>query len=53
MKVFSLKQLKAANKLSDEFDMQIVVACSSSIDEKVFYGLTDQKNFKVIKRSYL
>ena len=29
--------------------MQIVVACSSNIDEKVFYGLTEQKNFKVIK----
>ena len=41
--------IKAANKLSDEFNMQIVVACSSSIDEKVFYGLTEQKNFKVIK----
>ena len=41
--------IKAANKLSDEFNMQIVVACSSSIDEKVFYGSTDQKNFKVIK----
>ena len=41
--------IKAANKLSHEFNMQIVVACSSSIDEKVFYGLTDQKNFKVIK----
>ena len=41
--------IKAANKLSDEFNMQIVVACSSSIDEKVFYGLTDQKNFKVVK----
>ena len=41
--------IKAAKKLSDEFDMQIVVACSSSIDEKVFYGLTEQKNFKVVK----
>jgi lipid-A-disaccharide synthase len=41
--------INAANKLSDEFNMQIVVACSSSIDEKVFYGLTEQKNFKVIK----
>ena len=41
--------IKAANKLSDEFNMQIVVACSSSIDEKVFYGLTEQKNFKVVK----
>ncbi len=41
--------IKAAHKLSEEFNLQIVVACSSSIDEKVFYGLTDQKNFKVIK----
>ena len=41
--------IKAANKLSAEFNMQTVVACSSSIDENVFYGLTDQKNFKVIK----
>ena len=41
--------IKAANKLSHEFNMQIVVACSSSIDEKVFYGLTEQKNFKVVK----
>ena len=41
--------VKAASKLADELDMQIVVACSSSIDEKNFYGLTDFKNFKVIK----
>jgi lipid-A-disaccharide synthase len=41
--------IKAAVKLSDELDMQIVVACSSNLDEKVFYGLTDHKNFKVIK----
>ena len=41
--------IKAAVKLADELDMQIVVACSSNLDEKVFYGLTDHKNFKVIK----
>lgn len=41
--------IKAASRLVDEFDMQIVVACSSNLDEKVFYELTDQKNFKVIK----
>ena len=29
--------------------MQIVVACSSNIDEKVFYELTNIKSFKVIK----
>lgn len=41
--------IKAAFKIADELDMQIVVACSSNIDEKVFYELTDIKNFKVIK----
>lgn len=41
--------IKAASKTADERDMQIVVACSSSIDEKVFYELTAHKNFKVIK----
>jgi lipid-A-disaccharide synthase len=41
--------IKAASKIADELDMQIVVACSSNIDEKVFYELTNIKNFKVIK----
>lgn len=41
--------IKAALKIADELDMQIVVACSSNIDEKVFYELTDIKNYKVIK----
>jgi lipid-A-disaccharide synthase len=41
--------IKAASRLADELDMQIVVACSSSIDEKVYYELTNQRNFKVIK----
>lgn len=41
--------IKAASKLAYELDMQIVVACSSSIEEKVFYELTSEKNFKVIK----
>ncbi len=41
--------IKAASKIADELDMQIVVACSSNIDEKVFYEMTDIKNFKVIK----
>ena len=41
--------IKAASKVAEDFDMQVVVACSSSIDEKVFYELTDIKNFKVIK----
>jgi lipid-A-disaccharide synthase len=41
--------IKAASKLAYEFDMQIVVACSNSIDEKLFYDLTSEKNFKLIK----
>jgi lipid-A-disaccharide synthase len=41
--------IKAASKIADEFDMQIVVACSSNLDENVFYELTDQRKFKVIK----
>lgn len=41
--------INAAVKLADELDMQIVVACSSNLEEKVFYGLTEHKNFKVIK----
>lgn len=41
--------IKAAEKIADELDMQIVVACSSNLDEKIFYELTNEKNFKVIK----
>lgn len=41
--------IKAAVKLADELDMQIVVACSSNLNEKIFYGLTEHKNFKVVK----
>jgi len=41
--------IKAASKIADELDMQIVVACSSNIDKKIFYELTNIKNFKVIK----
>jgi len=41
--------IKAADKIADELNMQIVVACSSNFDERMFYGLTDVKRFKVIK----
>jgi lipid-A-disaccharide synthase len=43
------ESIKAASKLADELNMQVVVACSSSIDEKIFYDLTSEKNFTVIK----
>lgn len=41
--------IKAAIKLADELDMQIVVACSNNLDEKVFNEFTNHKYFKVIK----
>lgn len=41
--------IKATSKLAEEFVLQVVVACSVNINESVFYELTDQKNFKVIR----
>ncbi len=41
--------IKAASKLAEILDMQVVVACSSNIDEKIFYDLTTERKFKVIK----
>jgi lipid-A-disaccharide synthase len=43
------ESIKAAGRLADEFNLQIVVACSHNIDEEIFYGLSDKKNFKVTK----
>ena len=40
--------IKAARKLADEFNLQIVNACSSNIDENLFYELSHQSDFKVI-----
>ncbi|MGB5848377.1 MAG: lipid-A-disaccharide synthase [Ignavibacteriaceae bacterium] len=40
--------INAAKKLADEFNLQIVVACSSNIDENLFYLLSSQTEFKVI-----
>jgi len=41
--------IKAAESISKKFDLQIVAACADNIDEKLYYSLTDYKNFKVIK----
>lgn len=41
--------IKAAVKIADDHEMQIVVACSNNLDEKTFFDLTDIKDFKVIK----
>lgn len=40
--------INAAKKLADEFNLQIVVACSSNIDENLFYLLSSQTESKVI-----
>lgn len=41
--------IKAASKLSGVLDMQVVVACSSNINEKIFYDFTTERKFNVIK----
>lgn len=41
--------ISAANKLANQFNMQIIVACSEGIDENIYYGLTSARNFKVVK----
>jgi lipid-A-disaccharide synthase len=41
--------ITAAEKLSKDFNLQTVVACSENINENVFEGITDKKNFKLVK----
>jgi lipid-A-disaccharide synthase len=41
--------ISASTKLAEEFNLQIVVACSSNIDEQIFYELSEHRNFLVIK----
>jgi lipid-A-disaccharide synthase len=41
--------IKAADKVANEFNLQVVVACSSNIDESIFYKQSFSKNFKVVK----
>ncbi len=41
--------IKAAAMLSDEFNMQIVIACSSNIDENVFNSFKKDYKFKVTR----
>lgn len=41
--------IKAAEKLAKKFNLQIIIACSSGIDENIFYRFSDIKNLKVIK----
>ncbi len=41
--------ITAADKLSREFNLQTVVACAENIDENIFTGLTEEKNFRLVK----
>jgi len=41
--------IKAAIRIADEFDMQIVVSCSSNLSEELFTGYSDVVDFKLIK----
>ncbi len=43
------ESIKAAVRLSNELNMQTVVACSGNIDENIFRKLTHEKNFTIIK----
>lgn len=41
--------ITAANRIANEMNMQIAVACSPNIDQKIFDGLSEIKSYKVIK----
>ncbi len=41
--------IKAAERIADEFNLQIVTACSSNIDENIFRSIAGAGKFKVIK----
>ena len=41
--------IKAARNISEKFNLQIVAACADNINEELYYSLTNDKNFKVIK----
>lgn len=42
--------IKAASRLADEFDLQIVVACSSNIDKMIFDKFSQDYKFNVITK---
>jgi len=41
--------IKAASRLANNFNLQIVVACADNINEEIFYSLSNNKNYKIIK----
>ncbi len=45
------KCINAAVKLSRDFNLQTVVACSENIDESIFTNLTTENNYRLVKGS--
>src|SRR5690606_20781467 len=43
--------VQAAEKLAEEFNLQIITACADNINEQLFYSLANVKNFKVVKNN--
>jgi lipid-A-disaccharide synthase len=43
--------IKAAQRLAEEFNLQIVVACAENIDERIFENLNSFHNYKIVKGS--
>lgn len=41
--------IKAADRIAKEYNLQVIIACSSNIDEKVFYSSASSQYFKVVK----
>lgn len=41
--------IKAAIRIAEEYDMQAVIACSSNIDENIFYSSASSHDFIVVK----
>lgn len=51
-KIFPVS-IKAAERIAAEFNLQVVIACSSNIDENIFRRLSGFSNYKVVKdRTY-
>jgi lipid-A-disaccharide synthase len=41
--------IEAAVNLAREFNLHVVVSCAENIDEKIFAGITEETNFKLVK----
>lgn len=42
------ESIKAAEKIANEFNMQVVVSCSQHIDSTIFKSISDATNYKLI-----